>query len=689
MTKKEILSNLIDLGFAILPVSIRKDGSIAPKFENWQLKKQLTKDNLGNYLNHNGWGIVTGSLSNNVEVIDFDEKHQKGIFKEWKDLLPDSAKELLDKLTVTQSKSGGYHVAYISPVLEGNKKLANLCIAGKKTESLIETRGEGGFSFEVPTTNCKVLQGSFGSLKKITEEERAILFDTARKLDQKPTLNKELIKKPITVSPYQEKDMSKPWIEFESKVNWSDILIPHGWEVVGNKGDETFWKRPGKDGNGISATTNWKGNDLFHIFSTSTNFDTDGTNTGKSYTKFQVYTNLNFNGDFQKSARELIKIGYGKKFNSVRDITKEVIEKEFGLTKTETNTDCLEFLNANDIEPVPIEWLWEERIAKGKLTLIAGDPGLGKSQVTVDLASIVSSGGVFPCGSICKEGVVLFFTAEDDFADTIVPRLHACNANLEKINLFNIVKKDGKEKGFDLGTDIELLEKALKNINDVALIVIDPITAYLGDTDSHVNAEVRALLSKLQKIAQSSKVAVVAVTHLNKTTTTSAINKITGSTAFVAASRAAYMVIKDEEDEDRRLFLTVKNNLGTDKGGFAYKLKKETFTSKSGRTIETSRVNWETGSISLSLADILKQQGKGGGRKNTTEWLKDFLQGYPSGVSFDVLMIAARREGFSRSSIYNASQELKIDKSLSKGKNMPKKWKLLTDEVMNDRDVPF
>jgi putative DNA primase/helicase len=339
--------------------------------------------------------------------------------------------------------------------------------------------------------------------------------------------------------------------------------------------------------------------------------------------------------------------------------------------------DKITFLRSSDIVSKPIDWLWEGKIAKGKVTMIAGDPGLGKSQTTIFLAGVVSNGGIFPGGYKCKQGGVLFFSAEDDPEDTINPRLQAVGANREKIGIFSTVNRKGKEKFFDLSKDIDLLEKSLEEYKDISLIIVDPITAFLGDTDSHVNAEVRALLSLLSKIASKYGVAIVVVTHLNKSTGGSPLNKITGSLAFVAAARGAFMVIKDENDESRRLFLTVKNNIASDMGGFAFKVEGVDL----GNNIKTSRVVWESEGINMSAVEAMKQQREGGEGvdRKTVDWLEGFLRKYPNGVSFDVLQREAARQGISKSTLYRAEKDVFIDKVFN-GQRKPKLWKLAFDE---------
>jgi RecA-family ATPase len=227
-------------------------------------------------------------------------------------------------------------------------------------------------------------------------------------------------------------------------------------------------------------------------------------------------------------------------------------------------TRCL-----SDVEAKPIRWLWPGRIARGKLTIIAGDPGLGKSQITASIASVVTTGGLWPVDrDKCERGDVLFLTAEDDPADTLRPRLEAAGADLTRVRIIDGVIRgytgDGSQKSrtFSLADDLQALEAKLAELGNVAVVVIDPISAYLGDTDSHKNSDVRGLLAPLSELAARHNVAIIGVSHMSKAVGAKALMRVNGSLAFVAAARAAYVVVSDSTDRRRRLFLPMKTTWG-------------------------------------------------------------------------------------------------------------------------------
>jgi hypothetical protein len=174
---------------------------------------------------------------------------------------------------------------------------------------------------------------------------------------------------------------------------------------------------------------------------------------------------------------------------------------------------------------------------------------------------------------------VIILSAEDDAADTIRPRLEAANADLDKVHILQAVRRskpDGNTslEHFSLETDLVALQDAIASVEDVRLVVLDPISAYLGSTDSHVNAKVRGLLAPLVELSHSQRVAVVAVDHLSKSNRP-ALYRPNGSIAFTAAARAVWLFAKNPDDPAQRLMLPGKLNLAPDQMGLSYTLKEE------------------------------------------------------------------------------------------------------------------
>lgn len=311
-----------------------------------------------------------------------------------------------------------------------------------------------------------------------------------------------------------------------------------------------------------------------------------------------------------------------------------------------------------DVKPEPVDWLWPGRIALGKLTLIAGDPGLGKSFLTLDLAARVSRGSAWPDapGVVTTSGGVVLLSAEDGVADTIRPRLDAAGADVNRIVALEAIRSIG-DKGresartFDLSRDLAALEAAIQSVEVCRLVVIDPVTAYLGGVDSHKNADIRGLLAPLGTIAERHRVAVVAVTHLNKSSGGPAIYRAMGSLAFAAAARAAWAVSKDKDDPRRRLLLPIKNNIAPDTGGLAYRIEP--------RGVDgCPAVAWEPNPVNLSADDALAgDRDEGGGRTerdDAADWLRDYLGDGPK-LARDVLA-ESKAAGFAKRTIDRAKR---------------------------------
>lgn len=257
----------------------------------------------------------------------------------------------------------------------------------------------------------------------------------------------------------------------------------------------------------------------------------------------------------------------------------------------------------SDVESEPIQWFWQSRIAFGKITMIAGDPGLGKSQLTAFLIARITTGTPWPNGEKGPAvGSAVMLSCEDDIADTIRPRLEAAGADLLRVHVMQAVRTEkGAIRGLSLISDIQHLERFLDEHPDVRLVVIDPITAYLDKADTHKTADVRAAMMPLQTMASNRKIAVVVVSHLNKSGGNGkSINAVTGSGAFVALARAAFLVTKGQEDEGLRLFVQAKNNIAS-APGLSFRIQAKTLSNG----IEAPYVVFEEGTVNVTADEAI------------------------------------------------------------------------------------
>jgi putative DNA primase/helicase len=216
-----------------------------------------------------------------------------------------------------------------------------------------------------------------------------------------------------------------------------------------------------------------------------------------------------------------------------------------------------------DVAPEQVSWLWPGYIARGKLTLLIGDPGCGKSYLTADIAARLTSGKPWPDGATGHSPMdVLLLQAEDGLSDTVRPRLDSLGADPGRVYAIEAVAPGPSgERWFSLDTDLARLEPVLAT-GRVGLLVVDPLTAYLGKPDSYKDQDVRQVLGPLAKLAAKHGVAIVAVMHLTKSEDRKALYRAGGSIAFTASARKVLVVVKDPDDPERRLLGSVKENIG-------------------------------------------------------------------------------------------------------------------------------
>ncbi len=219
----------------------------------------------------------------------------------------------------------------------------------------------------------------------------------------------------------------------------------------------------------------------------------------------------------------------------------------------------------SDVEPERLTWLSRGRLAAGKLTVLDGDPGLGKSTLLAELPARVTRGDALPNGEAGRPRGVVLLSAEDGLADTIRPRLEAAGADLDRVLALVAMPDEGDEDGpgrlptipDDLGYVEELVRHA-----DAALLVIDPLMAYLGaDTNAHRDQDVRRALAALAALAERTGVAVVLIRHLNKAQSAHALYRGGGSIGIIGAARCGLLLAADPDDPERRVLAPTKANL--------------------------------------------------------------------------------------------------------------------------------
>lgn len=291
------------------------------------------------------------------------------------------------------------------------------------------------------------------------------------------------------------------------------------------------------------------------------------------------------------------------------------LDAGFGLDELQPlaeDGDLLCYLGS-DLEPQPVSWAWTGHIALGALTLIDGDPGDGKSVMTMDLTARWTTGAPMPDGSAnpVPPSAVIVVAAEDDLNMTVSPRLRAAGADMSRV-LCVEGSRDGSQ--FCLATDMPALERKVVAMG-ARIVILDPLQAFLGEaTDSNNDASVRRALGPLSMMARKHNVALLAVRHLNKSGSAKAVYRGGGSIGFIGAARAAFLVAPHPDEDDKRVLIATKNNLGPKGGALAYSLAVDPI-------YNVVRVKWE-GAMEASAQELLDGNNDGNSRKDITELLE-------------------------------------------------------------------
>jgi putative DNA primase/helicase len=320
----------------------------------------------------------------------------------------------------------------------------------------------------------------------------------------------------------------------------------------------------------------------------------------------------------------------------------------------------LAVIRAAHVQPKRVTWIWPGRIPAGKVTMFDGDPGLGKSTITVDLTARLTTASPMPDGHKPDKPMGVFLlSAEDGVEDTIVPRLKVAGANLNLVTIIDHVTDEGGSRPVELPADLDRIEIYAASLlygeegYTPGLLVVDPVMAYLGgEVNAHRDQDVRRVLHRLKIMAEITGMGVLAVRHLNKMTGSSALYRGGGSIGLIGAARAGLLVGVDPEDEHRRILAVSKSNLAAKPPSLAYRVVGEDL-------YDTAKVVWE-GTSDHTADDLLGRPVERAAPKQdgAEALLQEALAGGPRARAF--LEQLAKRKGVSWRTVERAKAALEV-----------------------------
>lgn len=286
----------------------------------------------------------------------------------------------------------------------------------------------------------------------------------------------------------------------------------------------------------------------------------------------------------------------------------------------------LRLIRGSDVKLESVEWVWGGFIVRGKLQILAGAPGTGKTTVALSIAAAITSGSKLPDGQQPQVGNVVIWSGEDGIADTLAPRLQAAGADMERIFFVGDIGEGADRRAFDPALDMYELEAVCQQIGNIQLVIVDSVVSAIAG-DGHKNNEVRRGLGPLVELGDTTGAAVLGISHFSKNTTgRNVLERVTGSLAFGALARVVLATAR--ADDGRCVLVRDKSNLGPSGDGFRYTIEL-TDQFYNGRNNVVSRIAWGE-AVQGSPNELLERiEAKRSAREEAAEWLGDLLADGP------------------------------------------------------------
>ncbi len=319
----------------------------------------------------------------------------------------------------------------------------------------------------------------------------------------------------------------------------------------------------------------------------------------------------------------------------------------------------VELIAGDKVVPQSIQWLWNGYLAAGKLHIVAGAPGTGKTTLALALAATLTKGGCWPDGTAAPTGDVIIWSGEDSINDTLVPRLLAAGADMRRVHFVHGTVSGAMRRPFDPATDFATLAQAAGNLPDLRLMVVDPIVSAVA-ADSHKNSETRRALQPLVDFAEASECALIGVTHFTKATQgKDPLERVIGSLAFGAMARVVLATANRREHAGGgRVLVRAKSNIGPDGGGFRYELRQVELPGEHSEIV-ASRVEWcgpvdGTARAVLADAEHAPDPDEKSEVQNASDWLRDQIEEAGGQMAKTEVILRAKSAGYSERTIYRA-----------------------------------
>lgn len=360
---------------------------------------------------------------------------------------------------------------------------------------------------------------------------------------------------------------------------------------------------------------------------------------------------------------------------------------------TEAGKRRIKLTPASAITARAVHWVWQDRLPLGSLTLLAGREGIGKSTVAYNRVADITRGRLVGCFHGTPKSVLVAAT-EDSWSHTIIPRLMAAGADMDRVYRIDVETAEGFEGTLTLPSDTSSLGEII-DAHDIGYILLDPLMSRLdGGLDSHKDSAVRQALEPLVKLADEHRVLIEGIIHVNKSTGSDPLTRIMGSRAFTAVPRAILYVMVSPENEDIRLLGQAKNNLGrSDLPTLMFAIESAyVATDNDGEAIYTGKVKW-LGESDQSITDALSDADSGEDSRTAVgeagEWLESHLRASGGVDESSSIKSAGQKAGHSYDALKRARKRLKITFSSS---GFPRKtwWTLPgTQPVDQSERVPL